>query len=73
MNVFMNLSARCPRCKSSRAVQVHRLRIEKWVTPKNKYECADCGKQFFILQEDTLSTHQKPLPPSESFFHFFRS
>jgi len=73
MNANCDPAAICPNCESEYVIRIHRSLVEKWVTTKCKYKCTDCGRQFFILKPGVLTPEQKPLPPSESFFHFFRS
>jgi len=73
MNACENPVVICPKCESEYVVRIHRFRVEKWVTSKCKYQCTDCGKQFFLLMSKVIPSNHKTSPPSESYFNFYRS
>ena len=73
MEACQETSVVCLKCGSEYVVQIHRLCVEKWITTKCKYQCTDCGKKFYIQKPKALPQAQEASPPSESFFHFFRS
>lgn len=73
MNVCSHPSVICPKCQSEYVIQIHRLRLEKWVTSRCKYRCTDCGKQFFLLKSTAVSVNQNAREHGEEYFHFFRS
>ncbi len=73
MEACRNTSVVCPKCESEYVIQIHRSRVEKWVTKKCKYQCTDCNKQFYMQKLKVIPLVQTASPPSESFFHFFRS
>jgi len=73
MSASNQSSVICPTCHSEYVIQVHRLRVEKWVTSKYKYRCTDCGKQFFLLKAESTSLNQNAREHGEEYFHFYRS
>jgi len=66
-------SMQCPNCGSQYIVQIHRSRVEKWVTSKSKYRCNDCGQQVFLNKLEIIQVNQVAREHGEAYFNFFRS
>jgi len=44
----------CPKCNSEYTQLVHRKKLVKLLTKKNKHMCLDCGKQFYAKLSNSL-------------------